>query len=189
MEVRGRRLLTLLVPALGMAACQDPPASRSVPALEEAALIGSRPDPGPTTGSPPPSFAPGELGPTFAPVTWPDRTQRAPGDVPVLWPDHLPADAATWSRGAGWFTASLPRDSHFVIVHGTRLRFGGTGSEPDRPAAIGRMDGIVEADLVRFGVAYTVTVECEHPNTDTRCTRDEYVKSLVDALVPRKVAP
>lgn len=99
-----------------------------------------------------------------------------------LWPRPLKAADAVWSRGPGWYTASLPLERHHVIVHGTRLRFGDAEKEPDRPPKLTRMDGIVEVDLVRDGVAYTVAIECERPAEDTRCAADDYVMGLVGQL-------
>jgi predicted TIM-barrel enzyme len=78
------------------------------------------------------------------------------------------------------------RQDHSVLVFGTRIRFGTAGKEPDRAPTVTRMDGIVEVDLVRSGVAYTVAVECERPTEDQRCAADAYVIGLVAQLAGGK---
>lgn len=176
-------LVSMVVGGLTAQACQNTDSPRV------AASPLSLAEPGPTLVESGPVLvewgtAPGEpkLEPTLAPLAWPEGADGGPGEVPVLWPAGLEVSAATWSKGVGWYTASLPRDGHHVIVHGSRLRVGGMGREADRGPTVTRMDGIVEGDLVRFGAAYTVAVECARPMEDERCVRDDYVLGLVAAL-------
>lgn len=181
-------LVSMVVVALSAQACQntDPP----VLAVSPLSLV----EPGATLTEPGPSL--GERGAvgreaavvpsatltTLAPVVWPEGMEGGPGEVPVLWPAGLEMSAATWSKGVGWYTASLSLESHHVVVHGSRLRVGGFGVEAERGPVVTRMDGIVECDLVRFGVAYTVAVECARPMDDVRCVGDDYVLGLVASL-------
>lgn len=191
----------MVVVALSAQACQntDPPVlavsplSQSGPGQTPAESGPTLVEPGSTIVEPGPTLVePGHtpggarpepnLVPTLAPVLWPEGMEGGPGEVPVLWPAGLEVSAATWSKGVGWYTASLPLDGHHVVVHGSRLRVGGVAVEADRGPVVTRMDGIVEGDLVRFGVAYTVAVECARPMEDVRCVGDDYVLGLVASL-------
>lgn len=190
-------LASMVVAVLSAQACQntDPPVLAVSP-LSQAGPGPTLGEAGPTLAEPGPSLGePGTMGPgvavvpapTLAPVVWPEGMDGGPGEVPVLWPAGLEVSAATWSKGVGWYTASLPLDGHHVVVHGSRLRVdpmgvGGVGLEADRGPVVTRMDGIVEGDLVRFGAAYTVAVECARPLEDARCVGDAYVLGLVAAL-------
>jgi hypothetical protein len=50
------------------------------------------------------------------------------------------------------------------------------------PYRISRTHQIVTLSFSRFGVGYTIDVECARPMEDTRCTEDGYVKKLYESL-------
>lgn len=187
------QLLVSMVVVLSAQACQNsesPMLATSPLSLVEPG--GTLPEAGPSLGElgavgREAAVVPSATLTTLAPVVWPEGMDGGPGEVPVLWPVGLEMSAATWSKGVGWYTASLSLEGHHVVVHGSRLRVdpmggGGFGVEAERGPVVMRMDGIVECDLVRFGVAYTVAVECARPMDDRRCVGDEYVLGLVASL-------
>lgn len=59
-----------------------------------------------------------------------------------------------------------------------RLSAGGPGAYRISATEYGR-----ELHFNRFGAAYSVTVECEEPETDARCSSDDYARALADSLV------
>lgn len=180
--VKTQLLMSMVVGALSGQACQNaesPVLATSPLSLEGAGSMLA--EPGPTLGGVEAEVAVVPAG-MLAPVAWPEGMEGGPGEVPVLWPGGLEVSAATWSKGVGWYTASLPLEGHHVVVHGSRLRVGGVGVEAERGPVVTRMDGIVEGDLVRFGVAYSVAVECARPMEDVRCVGDDYVLGLVASL-------
>lgn len=110
--------------------------------------------------------------------------------VPVLLPE-APAllPAARISTGSGWYTAAIETDNIVVGVNGNAK----VARVPDTPAAeppqlgahqaaVTRVAGIVEVSFKAFGIYYNITVECYDHQTDPRCTEDDYVLELVDAL-------
>lgn len=92
------------------------------------------------------------------------------------------------TRGPTWYALSVPLPDHTVFVSGNRMETRVPGiSEtvsplPDFETRITRSRGIVSASFHAFGVAYVVEVECAKPFEDTRCTQDDYVRSLVADL-------
>lgn len=180
--VKTQLLVVMVVGALSAQACQntESPVLSTAP-LSLSGAGSTLPEPGPTLSGVEPEVAVVPA-PTLAPVVWPEGLDGGPGEVPVLWPGGLEVSAATWSKGVGWYTASLSLEGHHVVVHGSRLRVGGVGVEAERGPVVTRMDGIVEGDLVRFGAEYTVAVECARPMEDVRCVGDAYVLGLVASL-------
>lgn len=113
----------------------------------------------------------------------------ATGVPPLLPPDPDLLAAATITTGATWYGAHIPLDGATLYIHATRTAFEVPGLEP--PAAEQRLDGnptltgtdgIVTASFQAFGAAYSVHVECQRPFDDPRCSADEFVLSVVDAL-------
>jgi hypothetical protein len=92
------------------------------------------------------------------------------------------------TRGASWYALSMPLEEHTVFITGNNAEVFVPGvSDNASPRAefdprITRTRGIVSAAFNAFGVAYVVEVECQSPFDDPRCTKDEYVRSLVDDL-------
>lgn len=105
-------------------------------------------------------------------------------DIPVLAPNvEGLLEHGLVTTGQGWYAISIPTDNHTVVVTGTGLAF----EAPDGPATYmgplsTRMDMIVEVGFVRFGVAYSVEVECAMPNDDPRCTQDAYIEAVIRQL-------
>ena len=46
-----------------------------------------------------------------------------------------------------------------------------------------RAEKMVEVNFSRFGVHYTVTVECDAPDTDPRCTQMDFARQVYQSLV------
>jgi hypothetical protein len=129
--------------------------------------------------------------PSLLPAAARERLRGVP--VPVLLPaaDAVGAPdaygSATASRGERWYSVSLS-------VDGVGLSVFGTGQAAERPELqavvppagdaprVSRTHGIVQATFRRFGVAYSIDVECAAPRTDPRCTGDAYVLGLVNAM-------
>ncbi|MEZ4468106.1 MAG: hypothetical protein R3F60_21480 [bacterium] len=111
--------------------------------------------------------------------------------LPVL----LPRDAALLAgarvvAGPGWYAASMDAGGAQVTLHA----FGRAHLRPDLLAEqkaagfgtgaprISRTEGIVSLAFERFGVAYTLDVECQAPLTDPRCTDGLFIMGVLDDL-------
>lgn len=91
-----------------------------------------------------------------------------------------------------FYTASITGDRVVIEVFGTRLAH---TRAPDARAArnfaAGSNDGYriaqteygQEVHFNRYGAAYSVTIECDRPEQDTRCTSQAYARQLAEALV------
>ncbi|WP_300530310.1 hypothetical protein [Maricaulis sp.] len=114
---------------------------------------------------------------TRLPVLMPSRTSLGLAEEPVvlLFPQE------------DFFTISITGPDILIEVFGTRLAH---ARAPD-PVTLRRLrtsdgDGLritrteygAEANFSRYGAAYSVTVECDNPETDPRCTQADYVRGL-----------
>ena len=124
-------------------------------------------------------------------ATLPSALRSVLTDAPV--PALVPRAPSVLSRGKAtrgpsWYALSMPLEEHTVFVTGNNAEVFVPGvSDNASPRAdfdprISRTRGIVSAAFNAFGVAYVVEVECQSPFDDPRCTKDEYVRSLVDDL-------
>ena len=91
-----------------------------------------------------------------------------------------------------FYTLSILAPELTIEVVGTRLahareqdalsirRLNATGSDGYRisPTEFGR-----ELNFNRYGAAYSITVECDHPDADPRCTDSAYIRQLANSLV------
>ncbi len=115
--------------------------------------------------------------------------------LPVL----LPVDGPWLAHGiataaADWYTLSAPVGDLTVVIQGDRMATLDPTLVPPRwtPPAwqtplVTRNEGIVEATFLAFGASYVVAVECAMPDSDARCTQDEFVLALIAAM--RRWAP
>lgn len=130
----------------------------------------------------------------------PERVERA--RLPVIIP--LKEEIVNNARVAvqeNTFTvfAELPGGAFFELI-GTRLRVVGGTDEvmksraAERRREMRRLDSInapytlsrhergVDLSFSKFNVAYQITIECNDPEADERCTKDDYIVSLTDFM-------
>jgi hypothetical protein len=109
--------------------------------------------------------------------------------VPALVPDDPTLlEVAKATSGPHWYAVSMTTLERNVFITGTRLET--VVPSIDAPPAkegtafgrVSRDRGIARLTFHRFGVAYTLEVECAAPRTDPKCTSDEYILSLAQAL-------
>ena len=125
-------------------------------------------------------------------------TEVSGAPLPVLVPNR-PAllNAAKIMSGPHWVAATMRHDRHQVYIHGTRvehvvptLDVGKAGQEIfDRGFVVTRNEGITTLSLKTYGGAYSVSVDCDDHENDTRCTEDSYIVELANALVMAGGAP
>jgi hypothetical protein len=127
-------------------------------------------------------------------ITLPGAVQRdlAEADLPVLVPDVAGLDErVTLTRGPGWYAIAMHGDGLHVTVHGLAVAKDHPDLRPEQAAAgfgdgtvrVARMHMIWSASFERYGVGYTVDLECARPGADARCADDRAVRALVGALV------
>lgn len=46
-----------------------------------------------------------------------------------------------------------------------------------------RSEGILSTDFHRHGVNYTLSIECDQPNKDSKCTKDTFLKRMYKSLI------
>lgn len=108
--------------------------------------------------------------------------------IPALVPDDPTLLAvAKATSGPQWYAVSMSTSESNVFITGTRLEtvipsIQVRSTETTQPRRIARVRGIARLDFHRFGAAYTLEVECAAPQTDPRCTGDDYILSLADGL-------
>jgi hypothetical protein len=110
--------------------------------------------------------------------------------LPVLLPASL-AGSARLVAGPTWYAATLPTDGAQVVLHA----FGHTHVRPELLAEqkaagygsgeprVSRVHALLQVALERFGLAFTLDVECASPETDPRCSDPAWALGLVDDLV------
>lgn len=111
--------------------------------------------------------------------------------LPVLLP-RAPAllAGARLVAGAGWYAASMDAGGAQVTLHAfgrahvrpellAEQKAAGFGTGAPR---ISRTEGIVSLAFERFGVAYTLDVECQAPTTDPRCADGLFLMEVLDDL-------
>lgn len=91
-----------------------------------------------------------------------------------------------------FYNASITGDRLLVEIFGTRLAH---ARAPDARAARNFATGTSggyriapteygqEVHFSRYGAAYSITIECDRPDLDARCTDAAYARNLADALV------
>lgn len=92
-----------------------------------------------------------------------------------------------------FYAASMVIDGLLVEAFGTRL----ANAQISEPIAARRLQGGRDAegfavtatesgqtvDFTRYGAAYSVTLECEDPEADPRCTDPDFAKSIARSMV------
>lgn len=110
--------------------------------------------------------------------------------LPILLPDY-PELIVTgiMTAGPSWYTVSMKQEGYYVVVSGSTRHVRVPGAEaanlPEyhkQDLRVVRAEGIAELAFKAYGAIYTLTVECEDPETDTHCKNDSYILELADNL-------
>lgn len=118
-------------------------------------------------------------------------SQLARLPLPVLLPgteDFLEHAVAVTDEN--WYTVTSNYDHHGVVVQSSRIGFaydGPNGREVEERLVendfqVSRASMIASVTFPAFGLVYTIEVICEAPDADPRCTEDDYVLSLANAM-------
>ena len=89
-----------------------------------------------------------------------------------------------------WYTITADYDDHVVIVQSSRIGFesvGPNGREIEERLVkndfqVSRASLIASIVFPAFGLVYTIEVSCMQPDMDPRCTEDDYIFSLANAM-------
>lgn len=111
--------------------------------------------------------------------------------LPLLLPQKPELIAtAIMTAGPSWYAASMKHEDFSVVVSGSTRHVTVPGAQavklPEyrkQDLSVVRAEGIAELAFRAYGAIYTITVECEDPETDTHCTEDTYILELADKLL------
>ena len=106
-------------------------------------------------------------------------------EVPVLLLEHPPK---TLVSDNNWYTATYAFPDYNVVIGGKRIRFDdhvlGDFQEPTRSdPRVTSTHYIVDATFVEWGVSYTVSIECNMPHMNPKCTGSKTILNLVNELL------
>jgi hypothetical protein len=120
------------------------------------------------------------------------RQHEAAGRSPI--PALLPnverlIEVAVLMSGEDWYAASMVVDDHGISIHGSRRAFFVPGMDISNEVVhegakhlLNRSEGVVSLTFEAFGVAYMMRIDCERPFEDARCTEDDYIIDIAEAL-------
>lgn len=120
------------------------------------------------------------------------RQHEAAGRAPI--PALLPnverlIEVAVLMSGEDWYAASMVVDDHGISIHGSRRAFYVPGMDISNEVVhegakhlLNRSEGVVSLTFEAFGVAYMMRIDCERPFEDARCTEDDYIIDIAEAL-------
>ncbi len=129
--------------------------------------------------------------PEGLPASQVEKLQGSP--MPVMLPSILSASqlsVAQATTGKHWYAVSMKDEGLTVYVQGTRtqvehaqLELSKEGDElTKQPFILSRTHAIVTLSFERFGLSYHMDIECARPLEDSRCTEDDYARSLYDSF-------
>ena len=118
------------------------------------------------------------------------REAVAQSDVPVLLPASRAAldDTRSVIAGPGWYTAQLSYDGVHVSLFGTQLAERWPVDVPDEQRVregqpqITSSEGIPSIAFTRFGVSYSLDIECDLGPSDERCTTFDLLHETFNSL-------
>lgn len=125
-----------------------------------------------------------------------DSTSRAAlarSPVPVLLLPSPYASASTLTSGRGFYAISAREGELAIALHATDIVHAPGDGVPlpardhevrGRPALVLVNEGVRSVTWEEGRVSYVLELECYHPFEDPRCTEDDFVLSLAEALVP-----
>ncbi|WP_323762242.1 hypothetical protein [Maricaulis sp.] len=133
----------------------------------------------------------------FARPTNPEAAGVVATRLPVLIPDTAALAVSNDARTLlfpqqDFYTLSVIAPGLVVEVFGTRLahahasdplstrRLNATNADGYR---ISETEYGRELSFNRYGAAYSITVECDRPTGDPRCSSDAYIRNLADSLI------
>lgn len=117
-----------------------------------------------------------------------ERSKLTDVDLPALIPDVDFLSSAFIVAGPHWYSARMKAADHSIYIQGNRAAFQhdfGLTDEQKKSVenfTVYRTHAIPTLAFNRFGVAYTIDVECMRPLEDRRCTDDDYVLSIAEGL-------
>jgi len=91
-----------------------------------------------------------------------------------------------------FYTVEFLREGAILTVEGDRTFQESVSAEDSKFKAIAKSaptvefyesEGIMTAEFNRHGANYTMSVECDQPNVDTRCKDDAYLRGLYNQLI------
>ena len=115
--------------------------------------------------------------------------------LPVLLPqDSLLLSNAFLTQGDGWYAVSMHGGGRHVTMQGVaRVVVHPIKKGPRAMAAkgprVGASNKIYSVAFERYGVAYILDLECDHPGVDPRCAGPEHARALYDSLLVIGGAP
>jgi hypothetical protein len=129
------------------------------------------------------------VSPSALPETLAQFFRESP--VPVLLPDNRKALAsAEPTIGQHWYAVMLTVDGREVTIEGDRVardvesaELTPTTQDSNSPSyRLSQTHGVLTLSFTRFGVAYTVDVECEVVTRRGTCRQPEVARRIADAL-------
>lgn len=121
------------------------------------------------------------------------RERLASSPLPVLMPgamtDPQLAHGAV-TTGSNWYALSSTHDGVTLYMQGSRttVEHGQIAIDEagetltQKPYVISRNHQVITISFTRFGLGYHLDVECAKPQSDVRCTQDDYVLSLYESM-------
>ena len=105
-------------------------------------------------------------------------------DLPVLLLENPPN---TLVSNKNWYTATYNFPDYNLVIGGKRVQFDdkvlGTFEEPARSAPrITSTHYIIDATFVEWGASYTLSLECDMPHENPKCTDSKTILTLVNEL-------
>ena len=119
----------------------------------------------------------------------PKRPTLQQVELPVLAP-ALPGVHWSAVSHANWYSLTGQMKGATLMVHGTRLFHQpppGAKMPAPRPTGpahyhLSRTHGIVDISFRAFGAAYTLSIECDAPLDDPRCTEDDFARAAMASV-------
>ena len=112
--------------------------------------------------------------------------------MPVYLPkDYLNQNDATVVADNNFYVITIKLSDAVLMISGDRtyqreIVSGGEELKANMKRAESKFlqsEGIMSTDFHRHGVNYILSIECTHPNSDKRCTRETFLKKMYNDLV------
>lgn len=109
--------------------------------------------------------------------------------LPVYMPSGYVYQINIQMVGEGdFYTVTIPLSQATVFMAGDRTyqqnsNDAGSVNEGINDVSFIRAEGMVNADFNRHGVNYTLSIECDQPDDDSRCTQTDFLQQVYADLV------
>ncbi len=83
------------------------------------------------------------------------------------------------------YAATLALDSAVVMVNGSRIAYATPRIGPDISAndyLVSTTESGIEMSFSKFGASYFMSIECDDPSSDDRCTDQEFIMTVYEKL-------